>query len=86
MTPALDGDLTFARVPALVAQADGLLANPRVSLAGVVRADSAGLAFLLELTRRARARGVELAFTDAPAQLLELAHFFGLEPVLRLES
>ena len=86
MAARLDGELTFARMPALLPQADALLASSALSLAGVTRADSAGLAFLLELTRRGRRRGIELAFSDAPPQIRELARFFGLEPLLRFGS
>ncbi|GAC1628778.1 MAG: hypothetical protein NVS9B10_19050 [Nevskia sp.] len=86
MAAALEGELTFARMPALLPQADALLGSPRLSLAGVTRADSAGLAFLLELTRRGRSRGLELGFSSAPPQVLELARFFGLESSLRFES
>lgn len=86
MTTALEGELTFARMPELLPQADALLGGAKLSLANVVRADSAGLAFLLELKRRARARGIELSFGDAPAQIVELAHFFGLDPVLTLAA
>lgn len=85
MTSALEGELSFATIAALLPRAESLLGSARLSLAGVTRADSAGLAFLLELTRRAHARGIELAFIDAPAQIIGLARFFGLDPVLRFE-
>lgn len=82
----LEGELSFARVPALLAQADALAAASPLSLSAVTRADSSGLAFLLELTRRARGRGLELRFTDVPAQVGELAGFFGLDAVLGLKA
>lgn len=83
---ALIGDLRFAQVPALLERADELAASSPLDLGGVQRADSAGLAFLLELTRRARARGLELVFSGAPAQVQDLARFFGLDPVLRFAA
>ncbi len=86
MAAVLQGDLTFAGMTAWLPQADALSSASPVSLAGVTRADSAGLAFLLELTRRGHRRGIELRFSGAPPQVRELARFFGLEPVLRFES
>lgn len=83
---ALEGELSFARVPALLPQADALAASSPLSLASVTRTDSAGLAFLLELSRRARSRGIELSFSKAPAQVRELAGFFGLDTALRFEA
>jgi len=83
MAANLHGELTLANIPALLPQADTLLASLPVDLGEVSRADSAGLSFLLELTRRARARGLELNIHNAPPQVLDLARFFGLDPVLR---
>jgi ABC-type transporter Mla MlaB component len=73
-------------MPVLLPRLNALTDSSTLSLSAVTRTDSAGLAYLMELTRRGRARGVELKFTDAPAQVVQLAHFFGLEPVLKFES
>jgi phospholipid transport system transporter-binding protein len=51
----------------------------------VTQADSAGLALLLELSRRARARGLTLRLKSPPQQLSDLIRFFGLDEVLHLE-
>ncbi len=83
MAVALEGELTFARIPALLRQTDDFVMSAHLDLGRVSRADSAGLAFLLELTRRARARGLDLSLCNAPVQIKELAHFFGLDPILR---
>lgn len=63
---------------------DALAGAASLDLSGVTHADSAGLAFLLELRRRARDQGRELRFTGAPAQLRQLADFFGLTSALEL--
>lgn len=83
---SLEGELSFTRVPDLLPQADALASASPLSLAAVTRTDSAGLAFLLELSRRARSRGIELRFSEVPAQVGELARFFGLDAVLRLQA
>lgn len=86
MAAQLEGELNFARVPALYAQADALGQTSPLDLSRVTRADSAGLALLLEISRRASARGLELKLTGAPQQLTALATFFGLGAVLRFEA
>lgn len=83
--PIIDGELSFARVPHWLAQADALAASGTLDLSRVTEADSAGLALLLELSRRAKARGQTLKLLSPPAQLTELVSFFGLEGVLRFE-
>lgn len=85
MAAALEGELSFARVPHWLAQADALAGAGTLDLSRVTRADSAGLALLLELRRRARAAGQALRFAAAPPQLTGLAAFFGLHDVLALE-
>lgn len=83
--PALDGELSFARVSHWLAQADQLAAAGALDLSRVTRADSAGLALLLELNRRASTRGQPLRLASAPAQLIGLASFFGLDGILHFE-
>lgn len=81
--PALEGELSFARVPHWLAQADALASAGTLDLSKVTSADSAGLALLLELSRRARARGLVLQLESPPQQLSDLIRFFGLDAVLR---
>lgn len=78
----LEGELSFARVPQWLAQAATLSASDTLDLSRVTRADSAGLALLLELTRRAKARGAVLKLHGAPDQVVDLARFFGLQSIL----
>jgi phospholipid transport system transporter-binding protein len=83
----LQGDLTLEGVPQLLARlGNGAAVRGDLDLAGITRADSAGVALLLELKRRARAAGTEVVFRNAPPQLAHLADFFRLNPVLHLDS
>jgi len=83
---ALQGPLQFSTVAPWFAQADALAADEVVDLAAVTHCDSAGAALLLELQRRARAKGRSLRFINAPAQLRDLVNFFGAGPVLGLAA
>lgn len=89
-TVRVSGDLTFATVTALWRDSRPLLAKgvPQLQfdLAGVGRADSAGLALLVEWLRNARAAGVELVFQAVPDQLLAIARASGVEKLLPLQS
>ena len=53
-------------------------------LAGVERADSAGLALLIEWMRRARRAGRPVRFLNLPPQMLEIARAASLDRVLPL--
>lgn len=79
----LDGALDFKHVPQWLEQAKTLATSGELDLSSVTRADSAGLALLLELTRRAQALGKPLQLRNPPAQLIELSRFFGLDSLLR---
>ena len=83
---APSGPLGFAEVPQYLGQLDQLATAGTLDLSHVTQADSAGLALLLELTRRARRRGASLRFAGAPPQLRELARFFRLDSVLIFEG
>lgn len=82
------GELSFATAKAALAEGRNAVGHGEgrveIDLAGVTRTDSAGLALLLELTRDARARKRELRFAHAPAQLRQLAEFFGVAEILGL--
>ena len=84
-TPAitLPSELTFATVPGLLGGADALArSGPLLDLSAVQRIDSAGVSFLLELLRRARAGGQRLAFANLSPQARGLIGFLGLEDLL----
>lgn len=78
----LQGELTMSTTPALLKRAGELLAVGSVDLSSVTTADSSGVAFLLELKRRALAAGKPLRFDRCPAQLRGLVQFFELEEAL----
>jgi len=84
----VEGDLTFATVGALLAASQPLFsAGPgplRIDLSGVGRADSAGLALLIEWLRLARGAGCELQFQAVPAQMRAIAAASGLSDILAL--
>jgi anti-anti-sigma factor len=83
---ALSGDLTVETVPALLRQADSLVAAGELDLAQVGNADSAGVAFLLELARRAQRAGKPLTIHGASEQLRRLIRFFELDSALTLSD
>lgn len=77
-------DLTLATMRDWLAKADDLAASGRVDLSGIERVDSAGAAFLLELTRRARKAGGTVEFVNAGPQLRGLLEFLQIDSVLKL--
>lgn len=84
------GDLTFATVTALLGDSSPLFGAGtgalQVDLSGVGRADSAGLALLIEWLRLARTAGRELRFQAVPAQMEAIAAASGLTGILPLAS
>lgn len=80
----MEGELSFASVPGLLQNAEEIVAAGTVDLARVTRVDSAGVAFLLELTRRARKEGRELSFVNAGSELRGLLKFLEIDGVLKL--
>lgn len=82
----VSGELDFETVPGLLEQGQAMFeaAAPalRLDLQGVTRADSAGLALLVEWLKAARRRDREIAFVNVPEQLLAMARVSGLEEVL----
>ena len=89
---ALRGELDFSTVCALLP--DGLQAidsNPSLILdmEGVTRANSAGLALLLELLEHARRQGVDLRLANIPEfidAIARMSNVRGLLPVLALDG
>ena len=81
------GELDFGTVEALWQQANGQFqAYPsvRIDLSAVDRADSAGVALLVEWLREAKARGQSLQFVNTPAQMLAIFRVTDLEDLLPL--
>jgi phospholipid transport system transporter-binding protein len=83
----ISGVLDFDSVPAIFSESlarFGTSGELVVDLSGVTRANSAGLALLLEWRRLARKPGRSLSIRNAPAALRNLAHVSELETLLTL--
>jgi len=83
----LIGDLTFDTVTALCKQKKIFFrqqGDVLVDLSLVTKADSAGLACLLELIRQARSRNVEMKFDNIQKQLRSLVRVSGLEKLVAI--
>jgi len=82
------GKMIFATVPCLLSQSGEKFKTVNVDiifdLAGVVHADSAGLALLLEWCRLARIAKKKIKFVKVPGQLLKLTEVSGLSHILDL--
>lgn len=85
MSP-LSGDLTFSRMREWLERADELAAAGPLDLGGIDHADSSGVAYLLELTRRANAAGRDMAFTNVDPELRGLLEFLQVDGVLKLQG
>lgn len=84
---SLDGELSFASVPGLLRQGACLFAGSgtiELDLSGVRRADSAGLALLVEWLSNAKRLGRLLSFRHVPEQILRMAEVGGLAHILPL--
>lgn len=86
----VSGALTFETVPDIF---DGSLAwlqkangAVTIDLDGIERADSAGLALLVEWLRRARATGRDVKFVNVPAQMRQLIRVNGLNRALGIDN
>lgn len=78
--------LQFGDVEGLLKRCNKLLAGEAADLSQVERLDSAGVALLLELTRRARAQGRTLRIHGLQPRLRSLLRFFAVEDLLYLEG
>lgn len=85
-TLIVSGVLTFATVPGVLASSVDWIAKlngtASVDLGGVQKADSAGLALLVEWLQRARDAGRELRFVNVPEQVKSLIGVSGLSGVI----
>ena len=95
LTPAghgrwlLEGELGFSSVPAVLkSSAKGFTGSReiQVDLKGVTRADSAGLALLVEWLRESERAGRVITFTNVPQQLLAIARLCGLDGILSFKT
>ncbi|WP_303901858.1 STAS domain-containing protein [Thiohalomonas denitrificans] len=86
----VEGELTFETVTKVLKQSESVFKTDSgdltIDLSGVTRADSAGVALLMEWIRRARQAGRELRFRQVPEQMLAIARTSGMEPLLPVAS
>lgn len=83
----LSGELTFQSVPQVWRTGNRLFDGANkvsINLAAVSRADSAGLALLVDWTRWAQHHDATIQFVDIPAQMLAIARVSGLDSILPL--
>lgn len=81
----VSGTLTFDTAPGLYHESRGWFtagAELVVDLAQVERADSAGLALMIEWLKRAQVAGCRLRFANIPAQVQTLIRVNGLQAAL----
>ena len=84
-TQSVTGALTFETVPGLYQSSSSWFAGTgdlTIDLAQVTRADSAGLALLIEWLRRAQSANRKLRFANIPAQVQTLIRINGLQDAL----
>ena len=78
------GTLTFADAAAVFAASHALPlpSSGIVDLATLEQADSAALAVMMALSRRAATEGARLKFTSVPQGIFALAHVYGVDELL----
>jgi phospholipid transport system transporter-binding protein len=79
------GALTFETVPSLYLNASGWFAGPDdliIDLSKVERADSAGLALLIEWLRHAQTENIKLRYANIPEPVQTLIRINGLQDAL----
>lgn len=81
------GELSFATVPAFLNDCRQLFAKESdvtLNLSEIQRADSAGVALLVDLQRQARQHQGHIHFQQIPAQMLAIARLSGVDQLLEL--
>lgn len=84
---ALVGELSFVTATEALKATEGVFENrdsARFDLASIDRADSAGVALLIEWVRRAEAAGCTLSYVNLPERVGAIAHVSGVMELLPL--
>ena len=88
----LSGELSFQTVPLLIASNQYLFADDfdtgcelNIDLDQVSRADSAGVALLIEWQRQARQKNRAIYFHNIPSKMLAIARLSGVDEILSLK-
>ena len=89
-TFSVSGELNMQTVPAISRTANsqllGLQGKVSIDLSAVSRADSAGLALLIDWLRIAKQNQYSIAFRNLPKQLQQIAAVSELEDILPTEG
>ncbi len=84
------GELDVGTVPGLIQQTLALFRKESgvmtIDLQKVTRADSSGIAILIEWMRAARDSNREIVFRNVPVQLLAIAKVSGLDQILPIQN
>jgi phospholipid transport system transporter-binding protein len=86
---AIQGELSFETIPAVLAETAEFAARPDIpdqlviDFAGITGVDSSAVALLLEWRRMAEQRKKKLSFANLPANLLELAVLYGVAELIQ---
>lgn len=87
---AVSGELNMQTVPAIARTAtalfEGASGEVTVDLSAVTRADSAGLALLVDWLRLARRYQYVLQFKNLPEQLMQIARVSEVHQILPIQS
>lgn len=87
---AVSGELNMQTVPAIAKTASAFLngssGTVTIDMSAVTRADSAGLALLVDWLRIAHRRQYELLFINLPEQLLRIAKVSELHEILPIQN
>ena len=86
---SVSGELNMQTVPAISQMANGQLSGlsgeVSIDLSAVSRADSAGLALLIDWLRIAKRHRYKLAFRNLPEQLMQIAAVSELQDILPID-
>jgi phospholipid transport system transporter-binding protein len=85
----VSGELSFKSVPALAAKSRNFFKDSNsfdVDLVDVKRADSAGVALLIEWQRQAKQQNKSINFYNIPSQMLAIARLSGVDELLSLKN
>lgn len=85
----LEGELSFVSVELALKKTAKFFVSPTrmvFDLSSIAKADSAGLALLLEWLRQAGQGGVELRYINLPSQLQAMAQVVGVEDILIIDK
>lgn len=85
----VSGELSFINVPELVLMSQEYFKNSDgldVDLAEVNRADSAGVALLIEWQRLAQKQKKSISFSNIPSQMMAIARLCGVDELLFLKN